>query len=615
VPADGFNEIAPGVWEPEGYLRTKWEIQAPEIRSLKDADEEWLRCAHDGWGLQWFAFHHCWSLDVDDPSGAPQWRKFPLYPYLRRFFEAAQVPSNIHVEKSRQMLLSWAWMVVFLWDILFHDDWGDMVLSRRADEVDDGGAGSTPDSLLGKVRHLWLALPPYLQEPMDFKLGFAKNDGRGSYIRGETGTPKAGRGRANKRALMDEAAYIEKSEAIFKGLRQAAKGGTCLSSTPNGKGNVFARLRFSPTTTFRKLSFHWTEHPRKAAGLYCTCGWQLEAVTPSPEELDRDELLPARDKFLAHECANLRGPALRPPEARSPWYDRECQDLTPEGVASELDISYERSRRGRVFESFDSTRHVLEATPERQERESMDAHRERYLRRVLEPNRPCVVGWDFGVDDPTSLLLGQVIDESSLTIRWVDEYERRDASWDHYHAFVNGLWAPIVNAVTGLDLMHYGDPSGKNRESDLTSWISNLRSREPRIVVIHEPKRGSMLEWLDFLHDLIRKGRFEVSAYCTHLIDAVNNYHWPLDSEGNPVPGKQLPVHDDWSHACSALRYVYQFRYWQRLPDFDRRIVTAGAILRPDDSDYAGERDRQPGDVVRPMDNPKPDPPPRLSYF
>lgn len=820
-PAPGFVEIKPGVWEPENHVPTPWELAAPVVETPEDAIREYVRCKRS---LPYFAFRHAWSLHVDDDSGLPQWRKFPAFPYLRLFFHEVQTPENVLVEKSRQMLLSWAWMVVFLWDITFQSNWGDMVLSRKETEVDDGGAVSTHESLLGKVRHLWMALPPYLQAPLSFHYLIVRHTQVNSFIRAESATPTAGRSRAVKRALMDEAAHIGLGETIFKGLRQAAKRGTILTSTPNGKGNLFARIRFQQDTTFKKYctpaetpiwmadytfkriadikpgdriigwddskigrqsgrgaqnrrrmtvatvaathalepmpvvklvmksgrtirctgdhqwlqvrqagnlwyapaavgarlshainipapcppdlvrtaawlggvfdgegssriisqhedanphvfaaigaalsrlgfahtvttlkgvrrgfyingdrhdmtrfvnwcqpvkwqqpkrgnqawilnsngfgtdevvsiepdgvepvyalttttgnyvawgyasknSFHWTEHPEKADGLYCTCGWKMDSESKDAPQV----------QFRQHPCGNLLLDPPRHPEPRSPWYNREILDMTQEGVASELDINYERSRRGRVFGGFDSTRQTVDhqrwAGPMRSD-EDLDAYRERYLRAAIIKGKPCVVGWDFGVGDPTSLVLGQVLDETTMHIRWLDAFEETDKSYDYFHKFVTGLWAPVARQCSGYDLIHYGDPSGKQRQSDLMSWITNLRNSTPPIVILHQPKRGVLLEWIDFVHNIIRHGYFDVSSWAAHILDGLANYHYPVDEDGNPVPGKQEPVHDKWSHVMSAMRYVYQFRWHFRLMDINLQGVSNAAIIAADD--------------------------------
>lgn len=568
TPAPGFVETRPGVWQPEDYELGPWELPAPEVRTDEDAAVEYLRCRRS---LAHFAFRHCWTIDVDHPEG-PRWAKLPAYPYLRRLFAVAQEPRNLLIEKSRQMLISWAWMIVFLWDITFHEQWGNGLVSRRFDEVDDGGDHSTIDSLLGKLRHVWLALPPYLQAPLVFQRGIARDEESGSYVKAETGTSKARRGATYRRVLLDEAAYVERSEQVFQSLRQVAKEGLVMVSTPHGRRNAFARIRFSPTTTFAKLRCHWTEHPLRAEGLYCgTCGWRAREGAGEP-----------RAQFLDHRCAQ--------PEPRSPWYDRQVRDLLPAQVAAELDISYEGSVRGRVYDTFDPARHVVDLqrwVGPREETERVRDYRWRYLRAALEPGKPCVVGWDFGVSDPTALVLGQVLDEETATVRWLDEHVGRDASWVAYRNFVNEIWRPVVEARTGLALAHYGDPSGRGRDSSLASWVTNLGhgTDAERIVIVTGPRTGSVLAWLDTIRArIVGADRLEVSSWCGRLIDALNSYHFPTDPEtGEPLPGPQLPVHDEASHLMDAMRYVYQFRWpWLLEPD------AAGSTIRLDGEAFAG---------------------------
>jgi hypothetical protein len=575
-PAPGFAERTKGIWTPEDWTPGPYQLPTPAVTTHDEALREYHACASS---LPYFAFTHCYSIHTDDPTGVAPWRKVPYYPHLRRFFHAVQLPCNVVDDKSRQMFMTWAWCVVFLWDIAFHARWENLVISRRAREVDDGGAHSSANSLLGKVRHLWLSLPPYLQTPLTFVTGTVHDEESGSVIHGETGTAKAGRGSTMRRVLVDEAAYIERSEGVFKSVRQVAKTGTILQSTPNGKGNAFYRVGHARDNTFLKFHFHWSEHPEKARGLYCTCGWVSTA-----------DGLPPHVQFETHDCTNRRQAVPSPPERRSPWYDRECRDMTPEQVATDLDISYEQSVRGRVFDFFDQMRHVrdhqyLEEAAgtrlgERLEAERADAYRRRYLRAALVKNRQCVVGWDFGVADPTSLVLGQVIDEARMHVHWLDDFEANNKGWPFFYDFVFGLWDPIVKECTGLDLAHYGDPAGKGRASDLTSWVTNLRSKEPPIVLTTSPVVGTVLEWLDFIRLLQLRGAFSVSSYAAATIDSIQQYRFPTDPDtGELIPGKQLPVHDEFSHRMSALRYVYMFRWPHRLHDVEARAVNSDLIL------------------------------------
>lgn len=564
-PPPDWVEVSRGVYQPHDYARSAWELATPEVLSARDAAVDLSKCEQS---LAYFALTHCWTLDVDSPDGEPRWRKFPAYRYLREFFAQVQEPRLTLVEKSRRMTLTWSWMATFLWDILFHDNWSDLCISMLDTLVDDGGQASTPNSMLGMVRAMHAHLPAHAWQPFSIRKGLIRNAARGSYIRGQAGTVRAGRGTGFKRALMDEASRIMHGESVFQSMRQVSQRGLSLNATPAGKGDVFARIRFNPHSTFTKLTYHWSRHPRYAAGLYCAgCEWRAPSGLP-PET--------ALAQFSAHPCANPREKF-----ARSPWYDEVGKDMTPEQVASELDISYEHSRSGRVFFTFDATRHVIDHTQfvdpatrlpvgERIQHESLERYRHRVLRASLVPHHQPVVAWDFGVGDPTWMILGQVDDEASMEVRWLDAFWSADKSYDFFARIVNEVWLPAWREVGGpsfYDLAHYGDPSGRNRQSDLRSWISNLGSEPWNVTVqwVEQREAGSKLAWLALIREELRRDHVRVSTFVPRLVDAFEQYHFPVDEQGRPVPGSQEPVHDEWSHPMDAMRYVYQARWTHRL--------------------------------------------------
>jgi hypothetical protein len=598
-PLPSFSEVLPNVWLPDNYEPTSYEVQAPIVETATDASLEYLKCQAS---LAYFVTRYCWTLHVDDPvTGVPTYRKFPTYPYLLEVLNHAQTVQNFHVEKSRQLLLSWTWMAVFLWDILFADKWGNVVFSTVENLVDDGGEHATTDSLFGKVKTMWQGLPPFLRASVAFRHMLIQCEPTGSYIRGRAATPKGGRGPAYKRGLMDEAAHMDRGTQLYHGLRASVKAGLVLNSSPLGRNNIFAQIRFQEGSTFRRLSYSWMRHPEHAVGLRCDCGW----VCPHAGTLAdvRAQAVEPATRWLAHECVpDHRGerPAHRR-KARSPWYETATADYTPEQIASEYDISYEKSQRGRCYESFDSARHVFEYQHLLMPRtigETQGDYRERYLRAVLKPERVTVVGMDFGVSSPTAAVLGQVIDEEAMKIEWLDVMERddpigtdpRDGGWVALHLFLTSFWRRIVREVTHVDPLYYGDPAGQQRSADLTSWISNLRAAQPSVTVTCAPHIGTVLDWIDFIRMLMGRGDFAVSIWCAPLIDALGQYHFPLDSEGNPVPGDHLPVHDKWSHMCDALRYVYKFRYATRLKNVRAGGPTVTEMLRSGPRDQPAPR-------------------------
>jgi hypothetical protein len=567
-PPAGWIETAAGIYVPPDYTPGPYELPAPDISTRAAQVREWNRCRAR---KAYFAFHFCWTVDVDSPGDdTPMWRRFPAYPHLREFFDAVEEPSNTHTDKSRQMSLSWAWMIAFLHDLIFKEEWPMLVISRRAKEVDDGGENSTKDSLLGKLRLVWTRLPHFLAPSLDIKRYLVSNPSQNNHVKGETGNMDAGRGSTYKRALMDEAAHTKHGETVFAAVRSAAKSGTNLNGTPNGKDNVFYRIRHDKHTTFKKLRFHWTQHPRYAAGLYCVCRtWKAKPGTG----------VPAIVQFQQHarECPRLELSPPQPAQPRSPFYDKVLRDHTPEQVAREYDISYEGSKAGRIMDTFDSLRHVfnhtaIAAVGEMRAEETPWEYRERYLRAVLDPALPLVIGWDFGAADHCVMTIGQEIDPARAFIRWVDAYYHKGQRYDHYRSVWNTFYLPLWRSlVPGFDPEHYGDPAGSQRDSKLESWISNLAEdkgdpNDPPIVIQYDDDTDrSVLEWIDLLKTLQARGDYQVSSYAAFLIDANEQYSWPVDREGNRIPGRHRPVHNIWSHPMDSHRYVYMFRYGNAL--------------------------------------------------
>jgi hypothetical protein len=156
----------------------------------------------------YFATHYCYTLDSDDDS-SPR-KLFPEYEYLKGLFTALLEREDLHIEKSRQMLVSWTVMIFFLHQILFADNRQVLVVSSKQENVDDGGSNSTPQSLLGKARYCYLNLPKFLREScgekiLSFKNLQISNSINSSSIKGESSSPNAGRGGNFHYALLDEA--------------------------------------------------------------------------------------------------------------------------------------------------------------------------------------------------------------------------------------------------------------------------------------------------------------------------------------------------------------------------------------------------------------------------
>lgn len=614
APAE-WVEVRAGIWQPMHYLASPWELAPPVVATPEDEIREYLRCANS---LAYFALNYCWTLHVDDPDGAMP-RRMPAYPYIRELLQVLHKPVNSVSDKSRQMLTSWIYMSAFLHDLLFTTNAPMLVASRRAKEVDDGGEASTVDSLLGKLRYMHERLPRFLWHPFTFKLYQVKSDVTHSYVRGETGAGgQVSRGPAYVRGLADEFAYAKRSESMFSGLRQACKRGLHLNSTADGKNNAFARIVHSKTTSFKKLRLHWTRHPEYSAELACLCGWKSHAAPPMPDI-----------QFAEHRATCRRREGAAP---TSPWYRLQQRDFTPEQVAKEIDISYIRQMGDRVFDGYDATRHVFQVSDVVDRRtgqpvgdiavgETDIAYRRRVLPGLIDPRQQLVIFWDFGVSDETAVILGQVTDEAKGHTRWLDEIVASGKDWKFYHRQIVSLWYTSYLEACGwtpdrlqawalrkeldwsarsawvpdfsnevprgcLPVYHAGDPAGKQRDSSLSSWTRNLAMGDPPMtlstVPFARPEDGSLLDWIDHTRQIVRHDGVVLSSFCTRLADALAEWPWPTDRDGNVLPGRHLPVHDKHSHMGTALVMGYRTRWRGALVPTNTSRATAEMAVTAD---------------------------------
>lgn len=234
---------------------------------------------------------------------------------------------DILIDKSRDMGVSWCVITVFTWYWLYGGQGMDFLCgSRKEQYVDKIGDMAT---LLQKVRFILNNLPYWLKPKgfnRDQHASYMKiiNPETGSLISGEATNENFSRGGRQRGILFDEFAFWEVDAPAW---RSSADTTNCriAVSTPYGFNNHFAKLKHSDNV--KNLSLHWTLHPDKAKDAYNTT--TKEPLTPDQafEEWKKTQ------------------------KVSSPWYENELirrQDAIE--IAQELDISYEGSQEGVLFE-------------------------------------------------------------------------------------------------------------------------------------------------------------------------------------------------------------------------------------------------------------------------
>jgi len=429
---------------------------------------------------------------------------------------------NVMWEKSRQMGMSWTGMAIQLWGLLFDSGWASLNQNRKESKVDDGGEGSTTDSLMGKLRFMYDNLPEWIKDfaPVSFKFLEARNRRTGAFVHGESANVNSGRGGTYKMVFQDEDAFIPASEIVFAAVRHGCKRGIVKNSTPNGKGNCFYRIKQLENTTFKKLRFHWSQHP-----------------------------------VFGHEQSTLEG------KITSPWYEVQCSDMTVEDIAQELDISYDKSVQARVFPEFSQEQNVLRDP----------------FQKAYDPERELHLDFDYGVSDPTSVGFMQMYDD---TMVYIAEYESSGIVSVHVEA-IKGILSSIGYTGRHEDLVCHGDPSGSNTDP-ITGTSVVAEYGEAGIIINHE--QTGVKAGIDKVRVRLKQRKILVNESCLHTINCFENCRWKTDKAGGVVPGQTKYLHDWTSHAMDRIRYKVMILFptednsEDAFLQFMREEVEAGAI-------------------------------------
>lgn len=467
---------------PERYSRETWQSLDTISEMLRRADilkqatgdpelQEALKemCRRD---YGFFFNNFCWIYDPR--AGREHMAPWIFYPHEYLFYDwledRFQKKEDGVVEKSREMGATWTILGWALHHFLFDADFSCLVGSRKEDLVDN----KLPDSLFGKLDYLISHLPFWLL-PWQFNLQkhrtYMKIVSPTSHnaITGESTNPAFSRSGRYSAIIIDEMAFIDRSYSIWQAMGDSSPSRFAIS-TPDGKGNKFAELTHSGQTP--KLTLHWRLHPEK------------------------DEQ----------------------------WYEKEKHRRTAQEVAQELDISYERSQRGLVFQD------------EWEELKSQG----RLTDVPYDPIMPVYTSWDFGIGDATAI--GFYQETRSGAIRMIDYYENSGKAIDHY--------IKVLQGKSYHYFQHYGDITIKRNE--LGTGKSVWEILRANNIFIRGKVVRSKNNAINASKMLMRK--MWVDKKLIQFIDAAENYHFPFD-EDKQVYG-ETPEHDWSSHAMDQLSYI-----------------------------------------------------------
>jgi phage terminase large subunit len=212
-------------------------------------------------------------------------------------------------EKSRDMGVSWLTVATAVWMFLYHPGSSIGFGSRKEEYVDKLG---DPKSLFWKVRAFINLLPhEFRPKGWDAKkhapFMVISNPENGASIIGEAGD-NIGRGARNSIYFVDEAAFLERPEAVDAALSQTANCKIHVS-TPNGSGNPFYRK--AKGGKWPLFVFDHAEDPRKGPEWYAEQVRKADNPAIIAQEIDRNYEASVSNAFISGELVEIaqkRGP-------------------------------------------------------------------------------------------------------------------------------------------------------------------------------------------------------------------------------------------------------------------------------------------------------------------
>ena len=410
---------------------------------------------------------------------------------IRSLVEHIENGRDVLLEKSRDMGVTWITVYVFLWFWLFRDGINFLLGSYKEALVDN----RSDDSMFGRIDYALNSLPKWM-----IPKGFSPKKHRTklklvnplnyNLISGDTMNADFGRGSRKTAIFFDELGSWMYAKDAWESCGDVTNC-RIANSTPKG-ANYYYKLRNSGIDV---LSLHWSKHPLK----------------------DQE------------------------------WYNYECARRTPEEVAQELDISYNKSQEGRVYPEWNEMN---------VEQGDFD----------YDDTLPLYVGWDFGKEDDTAIIWAQ---PKNGRLRIIDTYTRSGKNIDFFVPFVTGMASSDNYGYTPTDLeiiqkhkawkrgIHFGDPAGRNRNQVTDATVLSVL-RSAGININYRDTWQAFQVRKRALKSLVMGGiQLNKNDMTDYFNMCMENATYPkVKVEGEDAIRSQKPRHDWTSHYRSAFEYL-----------------------------------------------------------
>lgn len=403
------------------------------------------------------------------------------------------VLTNIFIEKSRQMGISWVTCWLFLYWFLFHKHKYTLI-SRTADEVDSPW---DMDSMFEKIRFMIRNLPKWIlptwlskeqgKDKTNRYMNLSDPNSTAS-ITWKTASPWAGRWGTRNAIFMDEMASMQYASQINK---SAWSNTPCriYNSTPEWKINEFYRMKIKAEEwDIKRLRYHWSEHPHY----------------------------------------------------NNEWYRQKTQWMTKEEIAQELEIDYDTSLEWRVYPEFTQQPQDIIYDPNKPLVISIDNSHG-----GADPH--AVLVWQIDTkthfwDIIDSIEINCSVTDMAEFMVWQPKFQLTDSQLDFLARYKLYNWKKATFVSDPYDTHNAMNDTTIFKEY-MKVWIYlNL----PKII----DKKAQIMQTRANLY------RIRYNENCTDFAFAICNAKYPKVKESSTrTTSADKPIHDQTSHFRTALEY------------------------------------------------------------
>lgn len=161
-----------------------------------------------------------------------------------------------------------------------------------------------------------------------------------------------------------------------------------------------------------------------------------------------------------------------------------------------------------------------------------------------ESNLPLEIWWDFGINDPTSMIWVQPYEGE---LRVIDYYEASNASINHFVQVMNSK--PYATPTK-----HVGDIAGRARS--LTTGTSAIEELDKLGVFMTTNSIPDLASQVRTGHKYVPRLFIKACPQTERFVDVLNNYRYPDAKRENAAnQSNEIPMHDQYSHGARAFEY------------------------------------------------------------